>query len=107
MKKWKVEIYIYTYSNNKLDKPKKAHKNEMQNENDPFLKIETKVTTWDKKNKKWYQRPKQQKFRKQVWLLSKKEIASLQQVAIQQQAIEINLSDQSLTEGLIELLKLG
>ena len=24
----------------------------MQNENDPFLKIETKVTTWDKKNKK-------------------------------------------------------
>ena len=33
--------------NNKLDKPRKTYENEMQNENDHFLKIEPVMTTKD------------------------------------------------------------
>ena len=75
----------------------------MQNEHDHFLKIEPERKTGDKQQiTKWKQKRKRQKFKKQVWLLSTREIPSVQQAVTQQQTKKIiNLSVQSLTEGQI------
>lgn len=83
----------------------------MKTESDCFLKSNPETTTEKtrhRKNGKWNQRSKQQKFKNRVLLLSMREIPSVQKVAIKQQATKLNnMLSQSLTQGQVELLKLG
>ena len=87
--------------NNKLDKLKQTNGKEMQNENDHFLKIEPEATTSETKNHN-----NRNSITSTATINEEDTVSTTGGNTTTGNKI-INLLDQSLTEGQIELLKLG